>query len=537
MEKTWLTEELIQNTFLYCMKRLYNTGEAEDLAQDILTEALTAYRRKREQIENLYAWYWKLAHHRYCLYLRKKQYGAVSIEETGGILPDDLSDPSEKLIAEEELSVLNLSLSRLSAIHRETIIRYYLREQTTRQIAAELGIPEGTIKRRLFDAKEQIREDMIMTNTGRSAYAPAELRMQGAYGITKYWEKLGDLIIHQILIQCRKDAKTVREIADEIGVAPVYFEEKINYLLEHRFLKESGKGKYLTDFFICPSEAHKNYYVEAAKTAAGLGREVTEILMDKKQEICLLSFYGNTFSYDYLLWILYVYAAGVLSHQMLSMYNSGIQADIPADNGKSYRVSGFVSFPDETVMWPKPKELRAVQWSNFHSNFRTSGYKQICHANLFMAAPFEERMNILTDANADLFMRIFDHPQTALTGTEEETVSFWISKGYVQRTDDGIFPTMPVMTWKCKGQIEAILAEAVKPLSEKYMPFLRAAADKWLLPHVRNDLMEEYVHWVMLGTFHRLESILYYAMFDGKTLAMPEDYTSSAAGICIYTYQ
>ena len=157
--ETWLTDELIQNTFLYCVKRLHNTAEAEDLSQDILTEALSSYRKNKDNIISPYSWYWKLAHHRYCLYLRRKQYGAVSLEEMGGSLPADLPDLSEGMIAKEELSALNLSLSRLSAIHRETIIRYYLREQAVKQIAEELGIPEGTIKRRLFDAKEQIRED------------------------------------------------------------------------------------------------------------------------------------------------------------------------------------------------------------------------------------------------------------------------------------------------------------------------------------------------------------------------------------------
>ena len=250
MSETWLTEELIQNTYLYCMKRLHDTQDAEDLSQEILTEALTAWRRAGDSIAAVYSWYWKLAHHRYCLFLRKKQCGAVSLEEVGGILPADLPDPSEGLIAKEELSDLNRAISRLSAIHRETIIRFYLKNQTTREISESLGIPEGTIKRRLFDAKEQIREDLTMTNTGRSAYAPAELYMSGGYEIPKHWEKLEDLMTKQILIACRKEAQTVREIADDIGVAPVYFEEKLNYLLEHKFVKETSKGKYLTDFVI-----------------------------------------------------------------------------------------------------------------------------------------------------------------------------------------------------------------------------------------------------------------------------------------------
>lgn len=537
MDRSWITDELIQNTFLYCVKRLHNTEEAKDLAQDILTEALCACRRREEQITAVYAWYWKLAHHRYCLYLRKKQYGAVSLEEVGGSLPADLPDLSEEMIVAEEISALNLSLSRLSAIHRETIIRYYLQNQTVREIAEALAVPEGTIKRRLFDAKEQIREDFTMTNTGRSAYAPAILNLQGGYGIPTYWKALQDRMTQQILIQCRREAKTIREIADEIGVAPVYFEEKMQYLLEHRFLKESGKGRYLTDFIIYPEEAYKNYYVEKAMISAGICPEMMDILFSVRGEIIRIPFYGNNFPYTYLLWIICVYAANILSRKMLVKYTAGIHTDIPKDNGKDYRVSGRVQFPEETILWPKAEELHTRSWSNFHSNFRTSGYRQICHANLFQMEPFEERMNILTDANADLFMRIFDDPGYTLTHTEEETVSFWIRHGYMKKTDVGLYPTMPVMTWEVKEKIEFILAEKLESLSQKYMTVLADAANKWLLPYVRKDLMEEYVHWDMLSAFCFVESIFYYAMDDTKLLAMPEDFSASAAGICIYVHK
>ena len=535
LEETCLSEELIQNTFLYCVKRLHNTDEAEELSQEILTEALSAWRRNGVQITNLYAWYWKLAHHRYCLYLRKKQYGAVSLEETGGILISDMPDPSEGLIAEEELSALHLALSRLSSIHRETIIRYYLREQTVRQIAEDLGVPEGTVKRRLFDAKEQVREDMNMTNTGRSAYAPAELNMSGGYAIVDHWEKLGDLMIHQILIQCRREAKTIREIADEIGVAPVYFDSKIQYLLENRFLKEAGKGKYITDFIICPEEDYRNFYTEKAGIAAGMCPEIMEILLAKKEEICSMPFYGSDMPYGYLLWILCVYAANALSGQMLAMYEE-THKGLPKNNGKSYRVSGRVRFPDETVIWPTGEELHTISWSNYHTSFCTTRYKQICHANLYDMPPFDARFNIISEANADLFMRIFDDPQLLLTPIEEETVSFWVSKGYMQKKENGMFPAMPVIPWKIKEKIEACLSMELKPLAEKYMPILRSAADKWLLPHVRKDLMEEYVHWVMLGTFYVIESLMYYAWHDAGLLDIPQDCSSSAAGICIYTY-
>lgn len=529
VEENWMTEELIQNTFLYCMKRLHDTSEAEDLSQDILTEALVSYRCRREQISLVYAWFWKLAHHRYCLYLQKKQYRAVSLEEVGGTLPADVPDPAEQSIAEEELSALNLALSRLSSIHRETIIRYYLQNQTTREIAADLGIPEGTIKRRLFDAKEQIREDFTMTNTGRSAYAPAELYMSGGYNIPKHWEKLQDLMTKQILITCRKEACTIREISDEIGVAPVYFEDKLNYLLEHRFVKETSKGKYLTDFIILPEEAYRDYYLEKAKVYRNVGKELTELLTELEPEVRSVDFYGNHFAYQYLMWILYVVASDMLGQRMQELYENKLEFSIPENNGKEYRIMGRVKFPDETISYG---DLHAVSWSNLWQQFTTSGYRRVSYVNYFQAEPFGDRDRILRDSNADLFLRIYEDPGCMLTETEKETAAFWMEKGYLQKTDAGYLLTMPVFSLESWKNLEKIILQKLDTLAEKYMNTMKHLADRLLLPHIRKDMMEEYVHLIMRSAFYAVDFVFTYAI-DNKALAIPAEYMSSAAGICL----
>ncbi|MBQ3614678.1 MAG: RNA polymerase sigma factor [Anaerotignum sp.] len=529
MDESWMTEELIQNTFLYCMKRLHDTVEAEDLAQEILTEALVSYRRRREQITAVYAWFWKLAHHRYCLYLRKKQYGAVSLEEVGGILPADVPDPAEGIIAEEELSALNLALSRLSAIHRETIIRYYLQNQTTREIAEDLGVPEGTIKRRLFDAKEQIREDFTMTNTGRSAYAPAELYMNGGYNIPKHWEKLQDLMTKQILITCRKEACTIREISDEIGVAPVYFEEKLNYLLEHKFLKETAKGKYLTDFVILPEEAYRDYYLEKAKVFQNVGAELTELLTELEPDIRSIGFYGNHFAYNYLMWILYVIASDMLGQKMRELYERTLDPSVPANNGKEYRIMGRVKFPDEIISY---RDLHAVSWSNLWQQFTTSGYRRVSYVNYFQAEPFGDRDRILNNSNADLFLRIYEDPDCILTETEKEKAAFLVEKGYLQKTDTGYLLTMPVFPLDSWKKVEKVILQKLDILAEKYMNTMRCLADRLLLPHIRKDMMEEYVHFIMESAFYAVDFVFTYAI-DNQSLAIPAEYMSSAAGICL----
>ncbi len=535
MEETWFTEELVRNTYLYCWKRLRNTSEAEDLAQEILTEALVSWRKNRDKITAVHGWFWALAHRQYCLYLRQKKHHAVSLETLTGILPAEMPDPSEEMIQDEERSALNLAISRLSNIHRETIVRYYLQNQTVSQIAEALDIPEGTVKRRLFDAREQIREDFTMNETtGRSAYAPVELFLNGSYSIPDYWSQISDLMSKQIFAYCYESPKTAREIGDEISVAPVYFEEKLRYLVENKFLKEVGYGKYLTDFIILPYQAAIYYSHTVNGITQDLGKELTELLYKVEPKIRKLDFHGNDFPYPRLLWILYNFAAQVLMEQMQKLYDEKVDKTLPKNNGKTYRLTGTLRYPDEQIDIPADMAPRHVDWSNLQRNFRTSGYRQLTHANLFQQHPFPLRDDILTEANMDLFMRLYDNPALPLTETEQETVAFWIEKGYMCKSTSGYIPTMPIMTWRCKEHIHAIIEAEIAELAIKYMKNLHDATEKYYRSHVRKDLLEEYFHWLVPSNFFQLNPVLYYALHEGNTLEIPEDYNNTAVAICIY---
>ena len=59
----YINGELIENTYLFCVKRVSDSEAAKDLAQDILYEAVRALSGRRE-ITAFYSWYWKMARNR-----------------------------------------------------------------------------------------------------------------------------------------------------------------------------------------------------------------------------------------------------------------------------------------------------------------------------------------------------------------------------------------------------------------------------------------------------------------------------------------
>ncbi len=314
----------------------------------------------------------------------------------------------------------------------------------------------------------------------------------------------------------------------------MYFEDKLQALLDNRFVKESAKGRYLAGFCIFPAQLYADFQYSLAKLYDPVGKELTDILSACEKEIRACGFYGCDFPFGRLLWILYAEAADVLSRAMAESHEQKWSAKIPPDNGKDYRVAGTVLYPDESFQRKDPGNT--VVWSNLHSQFKTSRYGRVDYANLFQAEPFGDRDTIINETNADLVFRVFDDPALLMTPLEEEQAAALISKGYLEKRGGGLYLTMPVMTFDCQRRIQELLSAAVAPLAGRYAESVGSLGEKMLLPAVRPDLIEEFVHWVMLCAFCPVGNIFYYGMHSGA-LDLPDDYAASSAGICLYIRQ
>jgi RNA polymerase sigma-70 factor (ECF subfamily) len=65
---------------------------------------------------------------------------------------------NEPVVGMEERDELRAALSSLSDVQREAVVLAYFGGRTYREVAEELGIPEGTAKTRLRDGLSKLRE-------------------------------------------------------------------------------------------------------------------------------------------------------------------------------------------------------------------------------------------------------------------------------------------------------------------------------------------------------------------------------------------
>lgn len=152
-----ITDDLMEKTFLFCWKKISDKEEAQDLAQEIIVDALLIL-RSGKNIENFYGLFWQIAHNKLIDFYRKKRPVKISLDDMENSLlgfDKSLGD----YIKQEELELLSKSMTKLANIHRDILVRFYIKNQSVKEIAAVLKLPTGTVTSRLSDARKNLKEN------------------------------------------------------------------------------------------------------------------------------------------------------------------------------------------------------------------------------------------------------------------------------------------------------------------------------------------------------------------------------------------
>lgn len=130
--------------------------DARDLLQEIWLRVLRGLGRLREG-SKLRAWLFGIAR-RAAMDRWRERYAAPLQEDLDlSALPSDA--PTASL--EGDLAALEGALARLPLIEREVLTLFYLRELSLAEVAEVLAVPLGTVKSRLFRARQLLRHQLL----------------------------------------------------------------------------------------------------------------------------------------------------------------------------------------------------------------------------------------------------------------------------------------------------------------------------------------------------------------------------------------
>lgn len=142
-----------------------NRDAANDLVQETFMKAFSSLESYRSQFR-FSTWLYKIAANSSIDHLRKKRIRALSLDspiqtgegEVGIEVPDYTHHPENEMVRREQAISITDAIDDLPEKYRKVIIARHQEDKSYEEIADELNVPVGTVKARIFRARELLKK-------------------------------------------------------------------------------------------------------------------------------------------------------------------------------------------------------------------------------------------------------------------------------------------------------------------------------------------------------------------------------------------
>ncbi len=478
------TENYFEKLFYFCLKKTGNSYEAEDLTSDIALNIVATLKKGTVPI-NFSAWVWKIAHNRYSLWAKRRRMARESVSEAdiSEFLAAEDGLPMEEGFSGEDLKLLRRELSFIASDYRDIVVAYYIDDRSVGSIAKALGVPEGTVKSKLFRARKKLKEGMKMAREfGAMSYRPEEVSFInscfhfGANG--EPWSYLNRMLCKNILLAVYRTPSTAEELAVELGVALPYMEDELRQLTNATLLSLRGR-KYETNFFIFSARQQEKIFAHLRELAGELTAAVTEALEYKVK--CLeengCRWHEGYQPYEDMKWAMLMREADAVDEdarkQIIKEKEGGIDYDKRKSNGPEIGKHGFTKRPNggewdiagfEEYHGEQPAVVGlnagvCNRWEELHRMGIDLGFYQFGYLGIAEKTPdwlsFEEAVSLAELA------------KHGSTGIREETLQKLAARGFVAKREEKYYPAFWVSFSKEKKALTEEQAAEYGRLREK----------------------------------------------------------------------
>ena len=141
-----------------------NAADAEDLSQETFIKVFRSIRLYDSNYP-FHTWFFKIAHNTAIDFLRANKKKPITIDDAEN--PIEIVDPGltleEKAEHLSQKELIERQMASLPPPYREILVLRHQQELSYEEIAGTLDIPVGTVKVRLFRAREILKGKLIQT--------------------------------------------------------------------------------------------------------------------------------------------------------------------------------------------------------------------------------------------------------------------------------------------------------------------------------------------------------------------------------------
>ncbi|MBQ8200252.1 MAG: sigma-70 family RNA polymerase sigma factor [Clostridia bacterium] len=471
-------EPYTERVYAYALRRTFSQEEAEELSQDILLTVLQELPRLKDE-SRLEPFLWGIAH-RVTLRFRR-----TMGKRRRQMSWDDLSAmPAQEDDTPGEYAALRRQVAMLSAQWRDILVLHYFDGLSTRETAARLSLPEGTVTWRLSQARKRLKEESYPMN--ETALHPVQLYI-GWSGSDCGPDRLlaiTSALSQNLLWLCRETPQTVEALAAHTGVPAYYIEDALRELMQRDAISEIGRGRYRSEVAVYTPE-HAAYFSKQVSLFTPLAEDFAVALRQLANGAKALGHHTAGRAENDLIWL---YGIMAMVH-LEQTWNPITPPPHPLRfDGGRWTYHGYVAQPGLKYHY----SLNCMCSHNLgsrgtysHTVYRFGGFAQrdmLC----------DTQINLLEDV---LHGQPVDDPVTAAQTIEG---------GYLHREEDGTLLVTPAaMTLPQYRQFCRLAEDAFAPFMPRYQAALRqfAAGCMQLFPPHLSDAGRRLCAYVFRSAF------------------------------------
>ncbi len=151
--------------FRFLVRMVRSEAIAEELTNEVFLE-VWRHASSYEGRSTVATWMLSIARNRAASLMRKRRDEALDDEQAAAV-PDDADDPEVATQKGDKAAAIRRCMARLSADHREIVDLVYYHEMSVSEVAEVTGIPEATVKTRMFYARKKLSELLIDASVDR----------------------------------------------------------------------------------------------------------------------------------------------------------------------------------------------------------------------------------------------------------------------------------------------------------------------------------------------------------------------------------
>ena len=152
--------------FRFISRIVADSALAEDLMSDVFIDVWSkagSY-EGRSQVST---WLLAIARFKALSALRRRKDDELDDDQAAAI-PDMADDPEIAVQKKDRVAIMRQCLSHLSLVHREIIDLAYYQDKPINEVAEILGVPENTVKTRMFHARRRLSELLAQAGIDRT---------------------------------------------------------------------------------------------------------------------------------------------------------------------------------------------------------------------------------------------------------------------------------------------------------------------------------------------------------------------------------